>query len=305
MCRDLEAYIRQKLEDAKLQKLLHYIPLHEADPIDRQLLVERHLISNEHAQAQYERGVAISQDESTSIMVSEEDHLRIQVLRSGLNFDEAWTEMDGIDGALEAHLPYAFHRQFGYLTCCPTNLGTGMRISVMMHLPACVFAKQMDKVLQSLARLSFAVRGFLGEGTQPTGDLFQVSNQATLGKTEEEIIGEMKSIVPQLIQFERNWRQKLLEDEPAKLKDKVWRAFGILKYAHTISSEEVMELLSDLRLGSHLGILDTIRPDLLNELFIFSQPAHLQRGTKKALEPAERDAMRAALVRHKLGNLGN
>lgn len=303
--KEIELYVRDRLARLEPALSLSYFSLHEMDPLDRQLLVERHLISAEHANGQGERGVAIQPQETLSIMVNEEDHLRIQVLRSGLNFENAWQQMEQVDRALEAVLPYAYHARYGYLTACPTNLGTGMRISIMLHLPAAVFSKQMEKVLSSLARLHFAVRGFYGEGTQPIGDLYQVSNQVTLGKSEADILQEMQSVVPQLITFERSWRQKLADDQPHKLRDKVWRAYGILRYAHTVTSEETLELLSALRLGCHLGMIDGVTTDILNELFLVSQPAHLQKLARQALEPTERDALRAEQIRRRLREVTN
>jgi len=186
-------------------------------------------------------------------MVNEEDHLRLQVIRSGLQLDEAYEEIDRMDTALEGSLNFAFSPQFGYLTACPTNVGTGLRISVMMHLPAAALSKQMEKVLQSLQRLNYTVRGFYGEGTQPLGDFYQVSNQITMGKSERDIISELKKVIPEILKFERSWRHKLIDDEPRKLEDRVWRAYGILKHARRITSEEATDLLSALRLTRKPG----------------------------------------------------
>jgi protein arginine kinase len=300
---EIEKFIRPRLEDARLPRKLHYWSLAEITPIERTLLVERHLISKEHAQAEGDRGVAVGGDEAISIMVNEEDHLRLQVIRSGLQLDEAFEEIDRMDTALEGQLNFAFHSRFGYLTACPTNVGTGLRISVMMHLPAAVLSKQMDKVLQSLQRLNYTVRGFYGEGTSPVGDFYQVSNQVTLGKSERDIIAEMKKVVPEILKFERSWRVKLLEDEPRKLEDRVWRAYGVLKHARRITSEEATELLSALRLGANMNILTGIPPKVINELFIFTQPGHLQKVERKVLDPEERDVVRAEFIRRKLEGL--
>ena len=297
--RTIESFVSERLDAVSMVPSLRYFPLHNLETVDRQLLVERHLISSEHANGEGERGVAISGDETFSLMVNEEDHLRLQVLRAGLNFDDAWAQIEPIDKALEQVLPYAWHKRYGYLTCCPTNIGTALRVSVMMHLPAAAMSKQMDKVLQSLSRLNFTVRGFFGEGTQPVGDLFQVSNQITLGTSEGEILHEMKSIVPQIIEFERTWRQKLQDDQAVMLQDKVWRALGTLKVARTISSEETLEQLSAVRLGAHLGLLEKIPTDVLNEIFIFSQPAHLQKSANRTLDPADRDKLRAGYIRER------
>lgn len=300
---EIERFVRPRLLDARLPRALSYFALPGLSAIDRTLLVERHLISGEHAQGDGDRGVAIGADESISIMVNEEDHLRLQALRSGLQLDEAFDEVDQMDSALEGALHFAFSPRFGYLTACPTNVGTGLRISVMMHLPAAVLAKQMDKVLQSLQRVGYTVRGFYGEGTKPLGDFFQVSNQTTLGKSERDMIAEMKRVVPSVLEFERQLRRKLMEEEPRKLEDKVWRAYGALKNARQMSSEESTEFLSSLRLGVHLRILKTIDAKTVNELVIVTQPAHLQKVERRALEPEERDAARADLIRRKLADL--
>lgn len=303
MRQDIEEFVRERLNSRKLGKKLNYFTMSRLNQLDRMILVERHMISREHANGEGERGVAIGSDESVSIMVNEEDHLRLQVLRSGLQLEAAYEEIDVIDTSLGEVLPYAFHPQFGYCTACPTNVGTGLRISVMMHLPAAVISKQMDRVLQSLSRLNYTVRGFYGEGTSPLGDFYQISNQVTLGKTEEDIIGEMKRVVPEVIKFERTWRQKLLQDEPRKLENKIWRAYGILTQARMISSEETLELLSALRLGVNLGLVNNVPIKCVNELFIFTQPSHLQKLQKRILEPEERDAVRADFIRRRLSSL--
>jgi protein arginine kinase len=300
---EIEKFIRPRLEDERLPRTLTYWSLREITALERTLLVERHLISKEHAQAEGDRGAAVGGDEAISIMVNEEDHLRLQVIRSGLQLDEAFEEIDRMDTALEGQLNFAFHPRFGYLTACPTNVGTGLRISVMMHLPAAVLSKQMDKVLQSLQRLNYTVRGFYGEGTSPVGDFYQVSNQVTLGKSERDIIAEMKKVVPEILKFERSWRVKLLEDEPRKLEDRVWRAYGVLKHARRITSEETTELLSALRLGVNMNILTAIPSKAINELFIFTQPGHLQKIERKTLDPDERDVVRADFIRRKLEGL--
>jgi len=297
---EIEKFVRPRLEDARLPCKLSYWPLEELSPLDRMLLVERHLISREHAQAEGERGVALGADESVAIMVNEEDHLRLQALRSGLQLEEAYGDVDRLDTALEGTLHFAFSSRFGYLTACPTNVGTGLRISVMMHLPAVVLAKQVDKVLQSLQRLNYTVRGLYGEGTSPLGDFYQVSNQVTLGKSEGDIIAEMRRTVPEVLKFERQWRQKLLEDELRKVEDRVWRAWGILRNARRMSSEEAIELLSALRLGVNLRLITGLSVRTINELFLFLQPAHLQKLERRVLEAEERDAARADFIRRRL-----
>ncbi len=297
---EIERFVRSRLEDGKLPRRLVYWPLDDLTAIERTLLVERHLISRELAQGEGDRGVGVAPDEAISVMVNEEDHLRLQVLRSGLQLDEAYEEVDRMDTALETSLHFAFSPRFGYLTACPTNAGTGLRISVMMHLPAAVVSKQMDKVLQSLQRLNYTVRGFYGEGTSPLGDFYQVSNQVTLGKSERDIIAEMKKVIPEILKFERSWRHQLLSTESRRLEDRVWRAYGILKNARRITSEEATELLSSLRLGVNLNVLTGIPMKSINELFIFTQPAHLQKVERKILEADQRDVVRADFIRRKL-----
>ena len=297
---EVEKFVRPRLEEGKLPRKLVYWSLGELSNVERTLLVERHLISKELANAEGDRGVALAPDESISIMVNEEDHLRLQVIRSGLQLEEAYDEIDRMDTALEGALHFAFDSRFGYLTACPTNAGTGLRISVMMHLPAVSLAKQIDKVLQSLQRLNYTVRGFYGEGTSPLGDFYQVSNQVTLGKAERDLIADLKKVIPEILRFERAWRHKLLEDEPKRLEDKVWRGYGVLKNARRMTSEEATDLLSALRLGVHLNIITGIPVKTLNELFIFTQPGHLQKLERRILEPDERDIVRAELIRRKL-----
>ncbi len=297
---EIESYVRPRLEDAGLPEKLTYWPLEGMPQLDRDLLVERHLISREHARAEGDRGVAVRSDESLAVMVNEEDHLRLQALRTGFQLEDAYESVDRLDTALEASLRYAFSPRFGYLTACPTNVGTGLRISVMMHLPAVVLVKQVDKVLQSLQRLNFTVRGLYGEGSSPVGEFYQISNQVTLGKAERDIIAEMKRVLPEIVKFERDWRQKLLKDEMRRVEDRVWRAWGILRNARHMSSEEAIELLSALRLGINLRLITGVSMKTVNELFLYIQPSHLQKMEGRILEPDERDAARADFIRRRL-----
>jgi protein arginine kinase len=298
--KQIEEYIREKLDQVDFTNKLYYLSLHKMNRIDRLLLMERHLISREHAMNDWERGVAISEDETISIMVAEEDHLRMQVLRSGFQPAQCWDELARLDCALEKLLNYAFHPKFGYVTCCPTNIGTGLRVSVMVHLPALIIAKQIEKVIQSLTRVHYNIRGLYGEGTSAIGGFFQISNQISLGKSEEEIIQEMQRVVPEILRFERSWRQRLFKEQKEVIEDKVWRAYGILKNARAISSEETLEHLSALRLGLNLGIIQSVSINIINELFIFCQPNHLQRLHGGELESAKRDFVRARLIRERL-----
>ncbi|MBI3267796.1 MAG: protein arginine kinase [Planctomycetes bacterium] len=300
---EIETLVKERIEGNRLSKGLGilYLSLKELTSVDRLFLVERHLISREHANAEGDRAVAVSKRETVSIMVNEEDHLRIQVLRSGLQLEEAWDEISKIDDAIDKTLPYAFSPRFGYLTACPTNVGTGMRISVMLHLPAVVMTKSLDKILHSLQRINFTVRGLYGEGTQASGDFYQISNQVSLGKSEEELVREMQGVVPEIAKYEKTWREKLLKEKRTWLEDKVWRAFATLKSARIVSSEETLELLSLVRMGANLGLLEGLELRTLNELFVFTQPGHLQKLEHKVLEASERDVVRASLIRKRLG----
>src|SRR6266436_4852876 len=231
-----------------------------------------------HAGAEGGGGVAVGENETISIMVNEEDHLRIQVLRSGLQLDEAWEQINEIDDRLESQLDFSFHARFGYLTACPTNVGTGIRVSVMLHLPALKLTGEIEKVFRAAKELRLAVRGLYGEGTEATGDFYQISNQTTLGQTEEDIISDFKhQVIPKIIDYEHHARRTLLNDRTVALDDKVCRALGILRSARLLASEETLFLLSHLRMGINLGRVKGIDVQTLNELMLQTQPAHLQK----------------------------
>jgi protein arginine kinase len=297
-----ERRVREAIDDARLAPQMLYIDLEQSPELDRQLLVERHLISKPHAAAEGARGVAVSGEETLSIMVNEEDHLRIQVLRSGLQLDEAWEQINAIDDQLEDRLQFAFHKTFGYLTACPTNVGTGIRVSVMLHLPALKLTGEIEKVFRAAKDMRLAVRGLYGEGTEATGDFYQVSNQTTLGKDETEILDEFKHVViPKIIDYEQQARRTLRDERLTALDDKVFRALGTLRSARLLSSEEVLFLLSHVRMGINLGRLREMDVKTLNELFLLTQPAHLQRLIGRKIEGDARRAARADLVRQRLG----
>lgn len=297
---EIESFVRERLGKIELSKELHYIPLQKAGAIDKNVLLERHLISRELALSDGERGVAISDDETVSVMVNEEDHLRIQVMRSGFQPDEAYGEIQKIDDALESQMNFAFHPRYGYVTCCPTNIGTGLRISVMLHLPALVYSKQVERVLKSLQRVSYNIRGFYGEGTSPAGDFFQVSNQVTLGKPEKQLVEDVKQVIPEILKVERGLREKLMREQREKLEDRILRAHAALKSARVLPSEECLELLSALRLGINLGVVTNIPLSVVNEVFILSHPWHLQMLHGMELSSDQRDILRATAVREKL-----
>lgn len=297
----IEEMMHEVFAGIKRKMKLTYFSIENTGAIDRQFLVERHLISKELAEGDGPRGVAIAPDEVLAIMINEEDHLRMQVLGSGFCGRELWEIMNGYDDYLEKKITYSFSPSLGYLTACPTNVGTGLRVSVMLHLPALVVTKQIEKIFQAVAKINLAVRGLYGEGTEASGDFFQVSNQITLGRSEEDIVSNLEAIIPQIIRYEREARKVLVNKNLKLLEDKIWRAYGILRSARSISSDETMHLLSAVRLGINLDLLDDVDLRTINELFIQTQPAHLQKLEECELEPEERDIARADFVRHKLG----
>ena len=265
--------------------------------LEKQILHERHLISRELMGMKGGSGFVVSRDQSCAIMINEEDHLRIQVIRGGFNFRKVWNTVNAIDTALEEHLDFAFSPTLGYLTACPTNIGTAMRASAMMHLPALVIAGQMDKVVRAVNQLGIAVRGLFGEGSDATGSIFQISNQTTLGESEDEIIKRLTAVLNTVIEQENNVRERLLENEPARVFDKVGRAYGVLRHGYVLSSSEAMNMLSLIRLGVDLQMFPTGLRPAVDRLFIECQPGHVQYAAKKPIEPAERDVMRATLLR--------
>ena len=282
-----------------LKKSIAFL-LADLDSVDKQFLVERHLMSLEHAQKTNHKAVLIDDEEIVAIMINEEDHIRMQVMQSGFNLHEAWDIMNQIDDALGKELPIAFSPDWGYLTACPTNTGTGMRGSVMLHLPALVMTRQIDRVLAAIAKLSFTTRGLYGEGTQASGNFFQISNQVSLGLSEEEIVGNINGIIRQIVEQENQAREVMLSKNRPVLEDRVNRGLGILKSARIISSQETIELLSLVRLGCDLGMIKNINRATINELFIMIQPAHLQKLEGKKISSAERDVKRAELIRNKI-----
>lgn len=297
---ELETLLRGIVTDLSAGPRLNYINVRELSDIDRQFLTERQLMSRELADGSGPRGIAIDQSQSVSVMINEEDHLRMQVIRSGFAIDEAYRELDRIDDAIEAEATYAFSEQLGYLTACPTNVGTGIRVSVMLHLPALYLTKELQKVLHALQKISLAVRGLYGEGSQASGHFYQISNQVTLGLSEEQILTKLRDVVPNIISYERQARTVLVKDNRERLHDQISRAYGILKNAQSISCEETMDLLSNVRLGVGLGLIDELELQTLNELFIHTQPGHLQKLRGEELESGERNAARATYLRSRL-----
>lgn len=274
-----------------------FLEFNKLSPLDRQFLVERYLVSKEFAESRLERIAVISEKEMVSLMINEEDHLRLQSLHSGFEIEEAWRLVNQVDEDIGKKVRYAFSEQWGFLTACPTNCGTGLRASVMLHLPALVMTKQINKVFQALSKVGVAVRGFYGEGTQASGKFFQVSNQITLGQSEEEIIDNLERIIRQIIDHEEKAREVLLKESRIELEDKVGRAYGILEYGHIISSKEAIELLSLFRFGVDVGLIPEIPIENQNRLLIMIQPAHLQKMEGRTLTPVNRDIKRAEIIK--------
>ncbi|MDD2679394.1 MAG: protein arginine kinase [Candidatus Omnitrophica bacterium] len=294
------AAIKDGISRVDYLKRTMFFNLADIDSVDKQFLVERHLMSLEHAQKSDSKALAVDDEEIISIMINEEDHIRTQVMQSGFNLFEAWDIINEIDDALAKELNFAFLPDWGYLTACPTNAGTGMRGSVMLHLPALVMSRAIDRVMAAIAKLSFTTRGLYGEGTHAMGNFFQISNQVSLGPSENEIIESINGLIRQIIEQENQARENLVSKNGALLEDRINRSLGILKSARIISSQETVELLSMVRLGCDLGMIKNIDRRSINELFIITQPAHLQKKENKKLSSDERDLKRAELIRDKL-----
>jgi protein arginine kinase len=290
------------LDNEELQTVSSFelVKLDELDELEKRVLVEKHLISPNLANESRNGAVILSENQSISIMVNEEDHVRIQCLCPGFQIQEAWDLANQIDDIFESQLEYAFEEKHGYMTSCPTNVGTGIRASVMMHLPALVLTQQINRLLSAITQVGLAVRGIYGEGSEAIGNLFQISNQITLGQTEEEIIDNLHSVAQQIIEHERAARMKLINESKLRITDRVNRSFGILSYASIIDSKEAAQRLSDVRLGIDMGIIQNVSANVLNELTVMTQPAFLQRYFGEKLAPDDRDGKRAEMIRERL-----
>ena len=297
---NIERTVRARMDSLSDWDDVSYVDIEDLSEIDRQFLVERQLISREIAESDGSRAVAMDPAERYSVMVNEEDHLRIQVMNSGLDLRAGWQEINALDDKLEGAILYAFHPKYGYLTACPTNVGTVIRVSVMLHLPALVITGQIDKVFRSMTRINVTVRGLYGEGSQYTGDFYQVSNQVTLGHSEDDLLALVgDEVVPRIIEYERKARSFLVDQGQQDLNDEVSRALGILSTAKKISSEETMHYLSKVRMGVNLGLIDNVEVGTINKLFIHTQPAHLQKLHGRLLGSSDRNIQRATyLQRH-------
>ena len=301
--------IRRAMDKVELLTGSTLLALPDLDHRSRGMLLERRLASREllgdvKVGPSRATAVLLAAQDPLSVMVNEEDHLRLQGLVSGLRLKEAWDRVDRLDEELGQELPFAYHHEFGFLTSCPTNVGSGLRASVLVHLPGLVLTKEIGKVLQGLGQVGLTFRGLYGEGSEVVGNFFQLSNQTTLGKSEEELVEHLDKIVRQVIQYEDQARQVLLRDAPQVTEDKIWRAYGLLQYARSLPFEELMNLLSGIRLGVGLKLLPELRVYTLNKLMIFTQTAHLEQAAGRDLSPGECDAHRAAYVRSVLSKEG-
>ncbi|MGE4490389.1 MAG: protein arginine kinase [Kiritimatiellales bacterium] len=278
------------------EKFLHW-RMDELCALDREVLFERHLISRELAERQAGSGVFVSEDECRAVMVNEEDHIRLQSLQPGLSLQKAWEAADQLDNDLEKTLSYAFSSKLGYLTACPSNVGTGLRASVMLHLPGLCLTEEIKPVINAVSKIGLAVRGLWGEGSEASGHMFQISNQVTLGRSETDIVSHLEQIVLEVIEHEKNARERLMEAKPIRVHDHVGRSYGILANAALMSTGEALDLLSGMRLGIDLGLLPQMARREIDQLFIQIHPAHLQKDAGTALTPEERDVKRAQLIR--------
>jgi protein arginine kinase len=299
-CQRVWDELHEQIAACEAMQKAQTLSMGDLSSLDKQVLFERHLISREQAERKEGSGVIIREDGALAVMVNEEDHLRLQCILPGLNIVRAWEEADRLDSQIEADTAYAFSPQLGYLTACPSNVGTGMRASVMLHVPGLVLMNEMGAVVKGMAKIGLAVRGLWGEGSEASGNMFQVSNQMTLGDAEEEIIKNLEHIVLEIIEHERNARWRVLESSEPLLRDRVGRAVGILSNAHVLTSKEALDLLSDLRLGSDMDLVPKEYEQVINDLLILTQPGHLQKLAGKRLKPHERDIVRAQNVRGRI-----
>ncbi|NIM19472.1 MAG: protein arginine kinase [Candidatus Latescibacteria bacterium] len=282
-----------------------YFPMGSVPELNRQFLVERHLVSTEFLSSSSNRGLVVNKSQDVCLMINEEDHLRLQAYSSGFDLMGALSRVNKLDNELAPKLEFAFSERLGFLTACPTNLGTGLRASVLMHLPGLVHSKEIHKLLEHLRKIHHSIRGLYGEGTDIMGNFFQISNSATLGSQEEEILNNLGNVVTNLINLEQQARKTILQKARSLLEDKVWRAYGLLKYARRVDTKEALSLISAVRLGMGMGIIGDLTVRKLNELLIYVQPAHLQIASGNTMDQSERDHTRATYIRRKLSTPDN
>ena len=282
-----------------LKETVKYIDLSAMEDYEKQAIAERHLISPQMMDNNLKRGLLLSDDNKLSILLNEEDHIRIQVMEAGFDLDACFTQANRIDDLMEETLDYAFDEQIGYLTCCPTNAGTGMRASVMVHLPALTMSGTINQVIDSLNQLGVTVRGIFGEGSKATGHIYQISNQLTLGAAEEDILDKFKQIVTEVIDKEREMRRHLYAADQYRLEDRLMRSYGILRHAVILTSGEAMKCLSDVRLGVELGLITDVKPETLNAITYDILPANIMKEYNLS-DPADRDLKRAEIVKERM-----
>ena len=299
---DIRGFFKEEYEHQSFQNYedFAFIPINDLTSVEKRVLVEKHLISPHLVKNSLAAAALISKNEQVSVMVNEEDHIRIQLYFPGFQLNKALEKAFEFDDWLEEKIDYAFDETRGYLTSCPTNVGTGMRASVMMHLPALTMTKQINRMIPAINQLGLVVRGIYGEGSEAVGNIFQISNQITLGKSEEDIIDDLQSVVRQLIEHERKARSRIMEQSSIKLEDRIFRSYGVLKYSRIIESKEAARCLSNVRLGIDFGLIQDVSRNILNELMVLIQPGFLQQYAKKTLSANERDILRATLIRERL-----
>lgn len=298
--RKVVGYFDSTVTRSELFDQENYYKASDVNRLDKDFLVERHLLSPVFLNGDNNKSFFLGEDERVSIMVNEEDHLRVQGLSAGLAPHDSYALALKYEAEVGKHLEFDYDQDFGYLTTCPTNVGTGMRASVLIHLPGLVLTKEIDKVINRITRSGLIVRGFYGEGSDVLGNLFQISNQNTLGLSEDEILTHIERVTQEIVETEAQARQRLMDDAADMIEDKIWRAYGILQHARVLSSDEVMNLLSAVRLGHAMKIIDFIDVSLINEILLLSQPAHLQKYYDQEMDAQKRDFVRAQMVRDKL-----
>ncbi|WP_188456354.1 protein arginine kinase [Virgibacillus oceani] len=299
---EIKVFFQKEYEHQSFQDYqdFAFVPIRGLSPVEKRVLVEKHLISPHLAKHAESAATLISENEQVSVMINEEDHIRIQMYFPGFQLNKALKKAFEFDDWLEEKVNYAFDETRGYLTSCPTNVGTGMRASVMMHLPALAITGQLNRMIPAINQLGLVVRGIYGEGSEAVGNVFQISNQITLGKSEEDIVEDLQSVVKQLIEHERKARSRLVDQSGTQLEDRIYRSYGVLEYSRIIESMEAAKCLSNVRLGIDLGIIKNVSRHILNELMILTQPGFLQQYAKKTLTANERDVLRASLIRERL-----
>jgi len=295
-------FFKQQFEHKTFQNYedLTLVSMRDLSDREKRVLVEKHLISPLLAKHSDVSAALISRNEQVSVMINEEDHIRIQLYFPGLQLEKALEKAFEFDDWLEEKIDYAFDETKGYLTSCPTNVGTGMRASVMMHLPALTMTKQLNRMAPAINQLGLVIRGIYGEGSEALGNIFQISNQITLGQSEEEIVEDLQGVVTQLIEHERQARKQLMKQTGARLEDRIYRSYGVMKYSRIIETKEASRCISNVRLGIDLGIIQDVSKNILNELMILIQPGFLQQYAKRTLSANERDVFRASLIRERL-----